>query len=254
MGRTLRLSIALLSFLTLQFATSAGADTTTTTTTPTTATTTPTTTTTTPSGIAILNQSFALASREKSMTISGTLSGPGVTLRIVGDYTAKASEGISTVKGVGTSYEVQPNGAKYGYVRANSIAALRAQLGITKPKSSETNVWFKVTSKDPRFAGFFGGANTVAQTFSFSPIGWIRSANYEGTTVVNGVQVYMLVAASHLFVDQSGYNEETLYVTDSAHPLPFAMTGPVGATGLIYFSKWNSTKIAIPKATTALPH
>jgi hypothetical protein len=32
------------------------------------------------------------------------------------------------------------------------------------------------------------------------------------------------------------------------------MTGPVGATGVIYFSKWNSTTLAIPKATTALPH
>jgi hypothetical protein len=188
------------------------------------------------------------------MTISGTLMGPGATLSILGAYTSKASGGATTVKGVGFSDEVQPNGAKYGYVKANSVAALRKQLDITNPKSSEINVWYKVTSKDPRFAGFFGGADTVAQSFSFGPIGWIHSATYEGTTVLNGVQVYMLVAASHLFAAKAGYNETTLYITDSAHPLPYAMTGPIGTTGLIYFTKWNATTLAIPKATKALPH
>jgi hypothetical protein len=239
--------IAVLSFSPVLVATSADATSTTT-------TTATTTTTTIPNGNAILTESFALASHKTSMTISGTLLGSGATLSILGAYTPRASGGATTVKGVGFSDEVQPNGAKYGYVKANSVAALGKQLEITNPKSSEINVWYKVTSKDPRFAGFFGGADTVAQTFSFGPIGWIRSATYESTTVLNGVQVYMLIAASHLFAAKSGYNETTLYVTDSAHPLPYAMTGPIGTTGLIYFSKWNSTTLAIPKATTALPH
>ena len=152
-GKTPRLLIALFSFLTVLVATSAGA-TTTTPTTPTTTTTTPAT----PNGNAIIAESFALASHKKSMTISGTLTGSGTTLSISGKYTSKASGGVTTVKGVGTSDEVQPNGAKYGYVKANSVAALRKQLEITNPKSSEINVWYKVTSKDPRFAGFFGGA------------------------------------------------------------------------------------------------
>ena len=52
---------------------------------------------------------------------------------------------------------------------------------------------------------------------------------------------------------KSGFAKETLYVTDSAHPLPFAMSGPVGTTGLIYFSKWNATTLTIPKTTTLLP-
>jgi hypothetical protein len=234
LGRSLRLLIALFSFLTVLVATSAGA--------------------TTPNGNAIMAESFALASHKTSMTISGTLTGSGTTLTIFGKYTPRASGGVTTVKGVGTSDEVQPNGAKYGYVKANSLAALGQLLEITNPKSSEINVWYKVTSKDSRFADFFGGASTVAQTFSFSPIGWIRTANYEGTAVLKGVSLYMLVAASHLFIDKSGYNEETLYVTDSTQPLPFAMTGPIGTTGLIYFSKWNSTTLTIPNATTALPH
>jgi hypothetical protein len=207
----------------------------------------------TPNGTAILAESFALASHESSMTLSGTLSGPGVTLTISGEYTPKTSGGVTTVKGVGSSLEVQPNGANYGYVKANSVAALGQLLEIKNPKSSEVDVWYQITSKDPRFTDLFGGASTVAQTFSFGPIGWIRSANYEGTSVIRGVPVFMLVAASHLFIDKTGFNEETLYVTDSTHPLPYAMTGPIGTTGLIYFSKWNSTTLTIPKATTALP-
>jgi hypothetical protein len=187
------------------------------------------------------------------MTLSGTLTGSGKTISILGEYTPKASGGATTVKGVGFSDEVQPNGANYGYVKANSIAALGQLLEIENPKSSEIDVWYKVSRKDPRFADFFGGASTVRQTFSFSPIGWIRSASYEGTSTLRGVPVFMLVAASHLFIDQSGFNEETLYVTDSTHPLPFAMTGPIGTTGLIYFSKWNSTRLTIPKAMAALP-
>jgi len=233
-GRTLRLLIALLSVPTVLVATSAGA--------------------TTPNGTAIIAQSFAVASHKTSVTISGTLTGSGTTLSIFGEYTSKASGGATTVKGVGFSDEVQPNGANYGFVKANSLAALGQLLEITNPKSSEIDVWYKITKKDPRFADFFGGASTVAQTFSFSPMGWLRSANYEGTSVVRGVPVFMLVAASHLFIDKSGYNEETLYVTDSGQPLPVAMTGPIGTTGLIYFSKWNATTLTIPKSTTALPH
>jgi hypothetical protein len=244
-GRALR-SLLAVSVLTVLVATSAGASITT--------TTIATTTTTTPDGNAIMAESFALASHKTSMTISGTLTGSGTTLTLIGKYTSKASSGVTTVKGVGTSDEVQPNGAKYGYVKATSVAALGQLLEITNPKSSEVNVWYKVTSKDSRFADFFGGASTVAQTFSFSPIGWTRTANYEGTSVVRGVSVYQLVALSHLFIDKSGYNETTLYVTDSAVPLPLAMTGPIGTTGLIYFSKWDATRLTIPKTTTALPH
>jgi hypothetical protein len=232
-GRTLRLLIAILSLITVLVATSTGA--------------------TTPNGNVIMAQSFVLASHKTSVTLSGTLTGSGTTLRIIGEYTPKASEGVSAVNGVGSSVEIQPNGADYGFVKANSVAALGQLLEITAPKSSEVNVWFKVTSKDARFADFFGGASTVAQTFSFSPIGWLRTANYEGTSVVSGVPVLMLVAASHLFIDKTGYNEETLYLNESSN-LPFAMTGPIGTTGLIYFSKWNSTTLTIPKASAALPH
>lgn len=245
-GRTARLWIAPVCLLAVLVATTAGAATTAT-------STTSTTTTAVPNGNAILAEALAWASHQTSMTISGTLSGPGTTWSVLGKYTSRASWGLSTVRGVGASVEVQPNKAKYGYVKANSIAALRRQLEVSSPKSSEVGVWFKVTSNDPRFADLFGGASTIAQAFSFSSLGWIRSGIYEGTEVLNGVQVIVLVAASHMF-DPTGYNEESLYVTDTTHPQPFAMTGPIGTTGLIYFSKWNSTTLAIPKAKIALPY
>ncbi len=246
-GRTARLLIVPLSLVAVLVATSAGATTTTT-------STTTTTTTAVPNGNAILAESFASASHKKSVTISGTLSGPGTTWSVLGKYTAKASWGLSTVRGVGASVEVQSNGANYGYVKANSVAALRRQLEVTNPKSSEVSVWYKVTSKDPRFADFFAGASTIAQAFSFSSVGWIRSGIYEGTEVLNGVQVIVLTAASNMFAGPGGYNEEALYVTDSTRPMPFAMTGPIGTTGMIYFSKWNATSLAIPKAKTPLPY
>jgi hypothetical protein len=249
-ARTSQLIFALLSFLTVLIATSSGAATTTTTTT----TTTPTTTTTTPDGTAILVKSLALASHEVSFTMRGTLSGPGVTLSIFARCTPKASGLVTTVRGGGTSDVVEPNKSNYGFVRANSIAALRQQLEISNPTSSEVNVWFKVTSKDSRFADFFGGASTVAQTFSFGPIGWMRSAAYEGNDVLRGVPVYILTAESNMFVANGGYNEVRLYVTDSTRPLPFAMTGPITSTGLLYFSKWNSTTLSTPTSTVALPH
>ncbi|MGB8196216.1 MAG: hypothetical protein WCF25_04325 [Acidimicrobiales bacterium] len=231
-GRTLRAVIAL-SLPTMLVAAAAGA--------------------TTPNGNAIMANSFALASHKMSVTLSGTLTGSGTTLRIIGEYTPRASEGVSSVNGVGSSVEVQPNGTSYGFVKANSVAALGQLLEIKSPNSSEVNVWYKVTSRDPRFADFFGGASTVAQTFSFSSIGWLRTASYEGTSVVNGVPVWMLVAASHLFIAKKGYNEETLYVDESTN-LPYAMTGPIGTTGLIHFTKWNATTLTIPSSTTALPH
>jgi hypothetical protein len=231
-GRVLRVAIAVLILPTVLVATAAGA--------------------TTPNGNAIMAQSFALASHKMSVTLSGSLTGSGTSLRIIGEYTSKASEGVSSVKGVGSSVEVQPNGASYGFVKANSLAALAQLLEIKRPNSSEVNVWYRVTSKDARFVDFFGGASTVAQTFSFSSIGWLRTANYEGTSVVNGVPVVMLVAASHLFIAKKGYNEETLYVNESTH-LPYAMTGPIGTTGLIYMNKWNATTLTIPTSTTPLP-
>jgi len=234
LSKSLRILIVLLSPLTVLVTITAGAA--------------------TPNGKVVLARALSDASKMTSMTIAGTVSESGTRLSLDGGFTPEASGGATTVQGSGTSVEIQPNGAKYGYVKANSIAALGNQLEIKKPTSSEINVWYKITSKDPRFSDIFGsGADTVAQTFSFSPVGWSRSATYEGTVVLRGVRLIKSSAAANLFVGQNGFAKETLYVTDATRPLPFAMTGPVGTKGLIYFSKWNATTVTIPNATTALP-
>jgi hypothetical protein len=208
----------------------------------------------TPNGKVLLAQALADASQKSSMTISGTLSASGNVVSISGGFTPIANGGVTTEKGLGSSEEIQPNGAHFAFVKASSIAALGTILEVKHPKSNEINVWYRITSKDPRFADIVGdGAETVAQTFSFSPIGWSRSATYEGTVVLKGVRVFKLNAAANLFVQNKGFGKETLYVTDSTHPLPFALTGPVGSSGLIYFSGWNSTTITIPSAKADLP-
>jgi len=209
----------------------------------------------TPNGNAILAQALADASHKTSMTISGTLTGSGNAVSISGGFTPTASGGVTTEQGLGSSEEIQPNGAHFAFVKASSIAALGTILEVKHPTSNEINVWYRLTSKDPRFADIVGnGAETVAETFSFSPIGWSRSATYESTVVLKGVRVIKLKAASNLFVQNKGFGMETLYVTDTSHPLPFAMTGPVGSSGLIYFSAWDSTTIAIPSAKADLPN
>ena len=123
------------------------------------------------------------------------------------------------------------------------------------PTAAEVGVWYKVPKSDPRYNSISspGGAQTVAQSFSFSAVGWSRSATYEGTTVLHGIHVIKLESGSNLFVTGSGFGKTTLYVTDSTRPLPFAMSGPAGTTGLLYFSGWGSTTVEIPTASADLP-
>ena len=40
---------------------------------------------------------------------------------------------------------------KYAFVKGDSIGALGNYLEVKVPKVSEINVWYKITSKDPRF-------------------------------------------------------------------------------------------------------
>ncbi len=207
-----------------------------------------------PNGGLLLAQTFADAAQKSSVSMTGTFSGSSYSLTLNGGFAAKANGGTTTDKGVGSIVEIQPNGAKYAFVKGSSIGALSNFLEIKAPKVSEINVWYKITSKDPRFSTVVGqGADTVAQVFSFSSIGWRRTATYEGTAVLKGVRVFKLSASSNLFVEKSGFARQTLYITDAVHPLPFAMTGPAGTSGLLYFSKWDRTLITLPRTTTNLP-
>ncbi len=209
----------------------------------------------TPNALSILTKALRDGSRERSVTLSGAFTESGATVSLDGGFDAAANGGITTVPGVGSEDEVQPIGKNYCFVKATSIAALHNDLNVKKPTAAEVGVWYEVTSSDPRYVEIASPSapQTVAQLFSFSPSAWKRSAVYEGATVLRGVHVIKLASASDLFVNGSGYAAMTLYVTDSSSPLPFAISGPTGTSGLAYFTRWGSTSVAIPNTSLKLP-
>jgi hypothetical protein len=156
---------------------------------------------------------------------------------------------------VGTEDIIEPTGKSFCFVKATSLSVLKNALEVKSPTNSEIGVWYKVTSKDSRYDYIAspGGAQNVKQTFSFSPVGWSHAATYEGTTTLKGVRLIKLGGASNFWVTGKGFAKITLYVTENAKPLPFAMSGPSGTSGLIYFSKWNRTIVSIPHSKVALP-
>lgn len=209
----------------------------------------------TPNALAILTKALSDGAHESSMTISGTFVAPGFKASLDGGFTPLAQGGVTTLDGTGSTDIIGPAGKNYCYVKGSSLAALKSELDVKSPTAAEIGVWYKLPASDPRYASIDGptGAQTVAQSFSFSPVGWKRAATYEGTTVLRGVRVIKLESASDLFVTGSGFAKTTIYVTDTSHSLPFAMSGPLGTTGLVYFSKWGMTVVPIPSASTDLP-
>jgi hypothetical protein len=61
------------------------------------------------------------------------------------------------------------------------------------------------------------GTQTVAESFSYSAVGWKHAATCEGTPVLREVHVLKLEPASNLFVTGSGFGKTTLYVTNISH-------------------------------------
>jgi hypothetical protein len=209
----------------------------------------------TPNGLTILTKALTDGSHESSMTITGSFVASGFKASVDGGFAAAAEGGVTTVAGTGSEDIVGPVGKNYCFVKASSLAVLKSEFEVKNPTAAEIGVWYKLPSSDPRFAEIdsASGAQTVAESFSFSAIGWKRAATYEGTAVLRGVHVIKLESASNLFVSASGFGKTTLYVTNTSHSLPFAMSGPVGTTGLVYFSKWGTTTVAIPSASSDLP-
>ena len=202
-----------------------------------------------------LSAALADGASQKSVTLSGTVSGSGTTITLDGGFSPAGNGGLTTVPKVGTYYAISPRGKKYCFVKATSVAMLKQALYVKSPNTDEINLWYKVTSKDPRYDSIASpnGAQTVSQLFSFTPAGWSRKATYKATTTLNGVRVIKLKAASNLFVSGKGFATTTLYVTEGKNPLPFAMSGPTGTTGLFYFTKWGTTTVAIPFTDIILP-
>jgi len=208
----------------------------------------------TPNAKTILTQALTNAAHESSMTVSGAFKGSGISEGFYAEFDSVNQGGSITLGGAGTADFDGPNGGSYIDVKGSSPIILNKVFEVKSPTKAETGVWYRVTKADPRFDFIDqpGGATTIAQTFSYSPVGWSRAAIYDGTTTVKGVRVIKLSAASNFWVEK-GFGKLVLYVTDNAHPLPFAMSGPPGSTGLCYFSKWGSTRVPVLTTTASLP-
>lgn len=208
----------------------------------------------TPKGAAILARALGDAARATSVTFAGHVAFPGSNASIHDGINAKGSAGSTTISGIGTEYVADPVGGPL-IVKANSLNVLKDVLEVHAPTTSELNVWYAVDTSDPRYYGLAGtyGALSLARSFSFSPAGWSRQATYEGVSVLHGVRVLKLKAASNTFAPGKGFDTTTLYVSDTAHPLPVAMTYSTQDPSLFYFSAWNHTTVTYATSTTKLP-
>ena len=202
----------------------------------------------------ILTDTLSDAAPQTSMTIAGTFTGGGVTATVNIGIDASAQGGLTVFAPLGSEDLVAPTVGNYFFVKASSLGILKDILEVKSPTKAEIGVWYKVSSSDPRYDAINGqgGAQNVAQFFSYSKVGWSRSVSYGGTSVLKGVRVVELIGASNMWANK-GFARELLYVTDVPHPLPFAVSGPAGTKGLLYFSKWGSTKVVIPSSNESLP-
>ena len=202
-----------------------------------------------------LSAALADGASQKSVTLSGAVSASGTTVTLDGGFSPAGNGGLTTEGKLGTFYEVSPLGKKYCFVKATTVAMLKQALDVKSPNKDEVDLWYKVTSKDPRYDNIASpnAAQTVKQLFSFAPNGWSHKVSYKATTTLNGVRVIKLKAASNFFVTGKGFATTTLYVTEGKDPLPYAMSGPTGTSGLLYFTKWGTTTVAIPFSDIILP-
>lgn len=202
----------------------------------------------------ILTQTLADAAPQTSVTVAGRFTGGGVTVTTSLGIDANAQGGPTTFAPLGSEDLILPNVGKYFYVKGGSLGILHEILDVKAPTASEIGVWYKVTSSDPRYNTINppGGAQNIKQMFSYSPVGFSRAVTYGGTSVVKGVKVIKLVTASNMWVNK-GFGRVILYVTDENRPMPFAISAPAGTKGLLYFSKWGTTKVVLPTSNIALP-
>jgi hypothetical protein len=131
-------------------------------------------------------------------------------------------------------------------------------LSIKATKTSEVGVWYFMTPSDSRYADQANtGPTTVAAQFIVGPKSFGRAGKYVSVVTLRGTRVIKLAVTSSMFSPNNTLVPLTLYVTDSARPLPFAATAkitgaPVPVTS--YFSDWGHVApIRIPVAKTALP-
>jgi hypothetical protein len=212
----------------------------------------------TPNGEATLVRALADASKYQSYELRGSFTVSGKHATLLGFQTATASESLTTIQGVGTEYLVQPTAFAKVYVRTNTVAGLIDFLSIKATKPSEVNVWYYLTPSDPRYTDQANtGPTTVATQFMVGPKSFGRAGKYESVVTLRGTKVIKLAVTSSMFSPNNTLVPLTLYVTDTARPLPFAAAAKITGVPVpvvSYFSNWGHVKpIKIPAAKTALP-
>jgi hypothetical protein len=195
------------------------------------------------------------AGRQTSVTFAGSISGSGGTFDAELQYTSSGSNEVEAISGVGSEDMIRPSVLSYCLVKASSLDVLTQSLKVKKPTSAEIGIWYKVSKSDSRFDFIANptGAQNIAQLFSYSPLGWSRTVTEDGTTEIHGMKVIKLIAGANIWVPGKGFGRVTLYVSEGAHPLPIAVSGPSGTSGLMYFDKWGSTTFQFPTTSATLP-
>jgi len=213
----------------------------------------------TPNANALLVRALADARKFQSYELRGSFTVSKKHASLVAFQTATVEESLSSVQGIGTEFIVQPTAFARAYVRVTSIAGLIDFLGIKATKAFEVGAWYVLTPSDPRYSQTANtGPTTVLTQFTVGSKSFGRGGHYEGVVTLRGTRVIKLGVTSSMFSPNNNLVPLTLYVTDSAHSLPFAaaahITG-VPVPVISYFSHWGHVApIKIPATQTALPN
>lgn len=213
---------------------------------------------TTPDGQAVLVRALADASKFQSYELHGSFTVSGKHASLVEYQTASAEESSTTIQGIGTESLVQPTAFARVYVKVNTVSGLIDFLSIKATKPSEVNVWYLLTPSDSRYDDQANtGPATVATQFLVGPKSFGRAGKYVSVVTLRGTRVIKLAVTSSMFSPNNTLVPLTLYVTDSARPLPFAATASIAGVSTpvtSYFTNWGHVApIRIPATSTALP-
>ena len=213
--------------------------------------------TATPTADQLLRTVLATASHQSSFSLKGvgSLSGHGTSLDF--DVQGTVSFEKLVIDGFATISQYAGKSGQPVYVKSSTTWGLTNLFGVTSPTASEANVWYVINKSDSRYYEFdpSTGAHSVAQLFSFGTDGFSTTAKIVKTTALKGVKVIELRTLSNMFASGSGKAVQYLYVTDTAHPVLFATSGPSGISGNFYFGSWSHTTVTLPSPlpTTPLP-
>jgi hypothetical protein len=208
----------------------------------------------TPNAGRLAAEAFAWADKHASVELSASLlTSPQQSITML--LTPLASQTTVTIAGTGTSSVIRETKGHVTYVNVSSLAEL-ASLQVSTASPADENVWFTVSSTDPRNQSLTTWQPlTVRSVFSYGLMGFRRPMRFDGVVTLDGVRVYRLITMSYT-VDALGPPGPTfLYLTDTTVPRPFAGRAGTGANvHTMYFTHWdNVSAIDVPTRAAPLP-